>query len=114
LLREPGSGTRATAEALLDALDIAPRILTFGSNGAVVESVRIGLGVTLVSADAVRPDLASGRLVEWQHEGLPMQRPWHLIARTGELLSPTPERFLTHLLDSGWQRPDPAGPLEGP
>ena len=114
LLREPGSGTRATAEALLDALDIAPRILTFGSNGAVVESVRIGLGVTLVSADAVRPDLASGRLVEWQHEGLPMQRPWHLIARTGELLSPTPERFLTHLLDSGWRRPRPAGPPERP
>jgi DNA-binding transcriptional LysR family regulator len=107
LLREPGSGTRATAEALLDALDIAPRILTFGSNGAVVESVRIGLGVTLVSADAVRPDLAAGRLVEWQHEGLPMERPWHLIARTGEMLAPTPERFLAHLLESGWARPGP-------
>jgi DNA-binding transcriptional LysR family regulator len=110
LLREPGSGTRATAEALLDALDISPRILTFGSNGAVVESVRIGLGVTLVSADAVRPDLASGRLVEWQHQGLPMERPWHLIARTGELMAPTPARFLAHLLESGWERPAPVDP----
>jgi DNA-binding transcriptional LysR family regulator len=107
LLREPGSGTRATADALLDGLDIAPRILTLGSNGAVVESVRIGLGVTLVSADAVAGDLAAGGLEEWEHPGLPIDRPWHLLARAGEPLAPTPERFLAHLLDSGWERPGP-------
>jgi LysR family transcriptional regulator, low CO2-responsive transcriptional regulator len=107
LLREPGSGTRATAEALLDSLGIAPRILTLGSNGAVVESVRIGLGITLISADAVAGDLAAGRLEEWQHSGLPIERPWHLLARAGEPLAPTPERFLAHLLDSGWERPRP-------
>jgi len=105
LLREPGSGTRATAEALLDGLDIAPRILTLGSNGAVVESVRIGLGVTLISAEAVAGDLVAGGLEEWQHPGLPIERPWHLLARAGEPLAPTPERFLAHVLDSGWERP---------
>jgi DNA-binding transcriptional LysR family regulator len=108
LLREPGSGTRATAEALLDRLDIAPRILTLGSNGAVVESVRIGLGVTLISADAVAGDLESGSLEEWRVPGPPIDRPWHLMARTGEPLAPTPDRFLAHLLDSGWARPAPA------
>jgi LysR family transcriptional regulator, low CO2-responsive transcriptional regulator len=105
LLREPGSGTRATAEAFLDGAGIAPRILTFGSNGAVVESVRIGLGVTLISADAVAGHLASGALEEWQHPGLPLERPWHLVGRAGEPLAPTPDRFLTHLLDCGWERP---------
>jgi DNA-binding transcriptional LysR family regulator len=105
LLREPGSGTRATAEAFLDAAGIAPRILTVGSNGAVVESVRIGLGVTLISADAVAGDLAAGRLEEWRHPGLPVERPWHLLARAGEPLAPTPERFLAHVLRSGWDRP---------
>ena len=105
LLREPGSGTRATAEALLEELGIAPRILTFGSNGAGLESVRIGLGITLISADAVVGDLAGGALEEWQHPGLPLDRPWHLLARAGEPLAPTPDRFLTHLLDSGWERP---------
>jgi DNA-binding transcriptional LysR family regulator len=109
LLREPGSGTRATAEGLLESLGISPRILTLGSNGAVVESVRIGLGITLVSADAVAGDLAAGGLEEWQHPGLPIERPWHLMARAGETLAPTPERFLTHLLDSGWERPGPDG-----
>ena len=105
LLREPGSGTRATAEALLDGLGIAPRILTLGSNGAVLESVRIGLGITLVSADAVASDLATGGLEEWRHPGLPLERPWHLLARAGEPPAPTPDRFLRHLLDSGWVRP---------
>jgi DNA-binding transcriptional LysR family regulator len=104
LLREPGSGTRATAEVLLEALGITPRILTFGSNGAVVESVRIGLGVTLISADAVAGHLGGG-LEEWQHPGLPIERPWHLLARAGEPLAPTPDRFLAHLLDCGWERP---------
>ena len=102
LLREPGSGTRATAEALLEELGIAPRILTFGSNGAVLESVRIGLGITLISVDAIAGDLAAGALEEWQHPGLPIERPWHLLGRAGEPLAPTPERFLGHLLNSGW------------
>jgi DNA-binding transcriptional LysR family regulator len=111
LLREPGSGTRATAEALFEGLGIAPRILTFGSNGAVLESVRIGLGVTLASADAVAGHLASGGLEEWHHAGLPIERPWHLTARAGEALAPTPARFLAHVLEQGWARPQ-AG--EGP
>lgn len=104
LLREPGSGTRATAEAFLEESGIAPRILTFGSNGAVVESVRIGLGITLISTDAVAGDLAGGGLEEWQHPGLPLERPWHLLGRAGEPLAPTPERFLAHLLNSGWKQ----------
>jgi DNA-binding transcriptional LysR family regulator len=107
LLREPGSGTRATSEALLDGLGLSPRILTFGSNGAVVESVRIGLGVTLISADAVAGDLESGGLEEWRIPGPPIDRPWHLVARAGEPLAPTPNRFLAHLLDAGWTRPGP-------
>ncbi len=97
-------GTRATAEAFLDDVGISPRILTLGSNGAVVESVRIGPGVTLISADAVAGDLTGGRLEEWRHPGLPVERPWHLLARAREPLAPTPERFLAHGLGNGWDR----------
>src|SRR5437016_3418465 len=39
LLREPGSGTRSTAEELLDELGVSPPTLTVGSNGAIRESV---------------------------------------------------------------------------
>lgn len=104
LLREPGSGSRATAEELLGQLDLGPRVLTLGSNGAIVESVRIGLGITLVSRDAVDEHLAAGDLEEWRHGPLPLDRDWHLVNRAGETVAATHRLFLDHLLDAGWRR----------
>jgi DNA-binding transcriptional LysR family regulator len=104
LLREPGSGTRAAAEELLGQLDLGPRVLTLGSNGAIVESVRIGLGVTLISRDAVEMQLAGGALEEWRHGPLPLERAWHVVSAAGEPIAATPQLFLDHLLKAGWRR----------
>jgi LysR family transcriptional regulator, low CO2-responsive transcriptional regulator len=104
LLREPGSGTRAAAEELLGQLDVGPRILTLGSNGALVESVRIGLGITLISRDAVEEHLAGGALEEWRYGPLPLERAWHLVSLADEPIGPTPRLFLDHLLAAGWRR----------
>ena len=104
LLREPGSGTRATAEEVFAQLDLAPRILTVGSNGAIVQSVRIGLGVTLISRDAVGDDLSTGTLEEWTHGPFPLERAWHLVTRADEPLPPTARLFLEELLAAGWRR----------
>jgi len=104
LLREPGSGTRATAEEVFTQLDLAPRILTVGSNGAIVQSVRIGLGVTLISSDAVGDELAEGALEEWTYGPFPLERAWHLVSRADEPLPPTPRLFLEELLAAGWRR----------
>ncbi|MEO7442781.1 MAG: LysR family transcriptional regulator [Acidimicrobiales bacterium] len=98
LLREPGSGTRETAEELLRELEVSPPVLTIGSNGAILESVRIGLGITLISRDAVGPELETGRLVEWRHTGLPLRREWHLVGRSDERLTPTAGLMLAHLV----------------
>jgi len=104
LLREPGSGTRATAEEVFAQLDLAPRVLTVGSNGAIVQSVKIGLGVALISRDAVGDDLASGALEEWVHGPFPLERAWHLVSRADEPLPATPRLFLEELLTAGWRR----------
>lgn len=106
LLREEGSGTRATTQELFDDLGIAPPTLTVGSNGAIRESVRAGLGVTLISRDAVARDLAEGTLVELRHGPLPLRRTWHISARAGEDLPGTARLFLDHLTDPG---DDPTG-----
>ena len=103
LLREPGSGTRASAEELLGQLDIEPRVLTLGSNGAVVESVRIGLGVTLVSRDAVDEYLQSGDLEEWRYGPLPYERAWHLVGAVNQPISGVPQRFVDHAVAAGWR-----------
>ena len=58
LLREAGSGTRTTCEALLAGWEVDPPRLTLGSNGAVIAGAAAGLGVTLVSRDAVARHLA--------------------------------------------------------
>jgi hypothetical protein len=41
LLREPGSGTRSTAEEILEDLGLSLPTLTLGSNGAIRESVQV-------------------------------------------------------------------------
>jgi DNA-binding transcriptional LysR family regulator len=105
LLREPGSGTRAAAEELFGHLDLAPRVLTFGSNGAIVESVRVGLGITLISRDAVAEHLAQGGLEEWRYGPLPLERAWHLVSRAGEAIVATAQLFLDDLLAASWRRP---------
>jgi DNA-binding transcriptional LysR family regulator len=96
LLREAGSGTRATCLALLDPLNIEPTQLTFGSHGAVVASAVAGLGVTLVSREAVAQHLAAGQLVELPVPGTPMTRPWHAVTHPDATAST--DLLVRHLL----------------
>jgi DNA-binding transcriptional LysR family regulator len=110
LLRELGSGTRATTEALLADLHIVPLILTLGSNGAIRESAGVGLGVTLVSRDAVVPELSSGRLVELPVPGTPLHRDWYLVARPGPLPVPAAWMVDEALGGGGFHRPVAAAP----
>jgi DNA-binding transcriptional LysR family regulator len=112
LLREPGSGTRAATDALLTELDIAPLTLMVGSNGAIRESATVGLGVTLISRDAVEAELADRRLVALAVPGIPMHRDWYLVARAGlpGSLPPAAGRLVAHVLARGGFQP-PAPPL---
>jgi DNA-binding transcriptional LysR family regulator len=89
LLRERGSGTRATTEVFFEELDIAPGTLTVGSNVAVCESVAAGLGVTLISRDAVARELGRGVLAELPCPGTPLRRDWSLVSRAGRLPAPS-------------------------
>jgi DNA-binding transcriptional LysR family regulator len=100
LLREQGSGTRSTADELFEELGVSPKAtLTVGSNGATRESVQVGLGIALISRDAVARELEDGSLEEWRIPTLPRQRAWHLVARSGETLPPTAGLFVSHLSD---------------
>jgi DNA-binding transcriptional LysR family regulator len=100
LLREPGSGTRATTEAFLAELEIAPGTLTVGSNVAVCESAAAGLGVTLISRDAVTRELDHGVLAELPAPGTPLRRDWYLVSREGQLPAPS-RRFVQHVRQAG-------------
>ncbi|GAA3813750.1 LysR family transcriptional regulator [Sphaerisporangium flaviroseum] len=100
LLREPGSGTRATTDVLLDALNISPPTLTIGSNAAIREAVIAGLGVSLMSRDAVARDLGSGTLAVQETPGTPLRRDWHLVAHPDGVPA-TAALFVRYLLSRG-------------
>nr|WP_275403912.1 LysR substrate-binding domain-containing protein [Pseudonocardia acidicola] len=109
LLREPESGVRATMEALWSSLDLDPPRMTLGSHGAVVAAAMAGLGVTLVSRQAVEAALAAGTLVELPTPGTPLQRPWHAVTHSPATAST--ELLIAHLLahpELGWRRPPSA------
>jgi DNA-binding transcriptional LysR family regulator len=100
LLREPGSGTRASTDALLADLDITPLTLMVASNVAIRESAQVGLGVTLLSRDAVAAELAAGKLAELPVPGTPLHRDWYLAARPGPLPPPA-AHLVAHALRAG-------------
>ncbi|WP_433172473.1 LysR family transcriptional regulator [Actinoallomurus sp. CA-150999] len=101
VMREPGSGTRRTAEAYLSERDVDPPQLVLGSNGAVIAGAAAGLGAALVSRDAVRDELADGSLAVVDAPGTPLHRPWHAVSGTAP--TATTRLFVSHILAAdGW------------
>ena len=96
LLREEGSGTRAYNEALLARLDVRPRTLTVGSNGAIKAAVRAGLGVSALSREAVALELDAQLLVTVAVAGLP-QREWFAHRSSVGPVRPAVVEFLAFL-----------------
>jgi LysR family transcriptional regulator, low CO2-responsive transcriptional regulator len=62
LLREEGSGTRTMTEEILAANGLDPPVLTLGSNGAIKQGARAGLGVSIQSRLTTQLELDMGLL----------------------------------------------------
>ncbi len=96
LLREPGSGTRALNEQFLVDRGLEPgtHTLTLGSNGAIKQAARAGLGVSLLSRAAVEAELASGRLAEIRLKDGPATRRWFVLRSAVGPDRPTVDSFV--------------------
>jgi DNA-binding transcriptional LysR family regulator len=79
LLREPGSGTRTLCEEFLASRGIEPTVLTLGSNGAIKQAARTGLGVALQSRAAVELELKLGLIETITPRGGLPERRWHVV-----------------------------------
>ena len=79
LLREPGSGTRTLCEEFLASRGIEPSVLTLGSNGAIKQAARAGLGIALQSRTAVELELELGLLDTISVRGGLPERRWHVV-----------------------------------
>jgi DNA-binding transcriptional LysR family regulator len=94
VVREPGSGTRQTADIALAAHGTGPRF-EVGSNAALAASVAAGLGPGVVSRLAVQLALRSGRLVEVHSPGLRFGRVLRAVWSATAPLPRSAQEFLT-------------------
>ena len=97
LLREPGSGTRKLNEQFLADHGLHPATLMLGSNGAIKQAARAGLGVSLLSRAAVEAELESGRLAELPLADGPATRPWYVLRSAVGPARPGVEAFVSFI-----------------
>src|SRR5579863_2032965 len=95
LFREAGSGTRSLFDYFLGDMGVrqAQPGIELGSNETIKQAVMAGLGVALISAHTIAADLADGRLVTLDVEGLPIVRQWFVLHRADRPLSPPARAF---------------------
>ena len=93
LLREEGSGTRGMAEEFLARHDLHPEILTLGSNGAIKQTARAGLGISLQSRLAAHLELELGLLAEVRTVAKMPERHWYLLQPTRGPVRESVRRF---------------------
>ena len=92
--REPGSGTRMTMDRLFREHGLTPNIrMELGSNEAIRESIRSGLGISILSRYAVGYDSEPG-LVTLDIEGFPIESHCYLVYPIGKQLSFVAQTFL--------------------
>jgi DNA-binding transcriptional LysR family regulator len=102
VVREPGSGTRAALERHFAQHGLAVRPgCELGTNEALKQAVRAGLGLGMVSAQTIELELAAGYLVVLPVEGFPIVRQWHVVHRTRNRLSLAARTFHAMLLGLG-------------
>jgi DNA-binding transcriptional LysR family regulator len=107
VVREAGSGTRATMERHLSAQGVAYRAgCEFSTNEALKQAVRAGLGLGIVSLQTIELELRTGCLVVLPVEGFPLVRQWYVLHRTQKRLSAAARTFKEMLLAL-----DPDAPL---
>ena len=94
ILREPGSGTRLTAEKFFASHGVALKTrLEVGSNEAIKQTVAGGLGLAVLSATTVVSELALKELVLLDVQGFPLIRRWQVVYPTGKRLSAAATAF---------------------
>lgn len=100
LLREQGSGTRSATQAIFAREGFIPHIaMELSSNSAIKQGVLAGMGVSVISEQAIALEVKLGMLVALPVEGFPIVRDWHVVHLKNKRLSPVAAAFRRFLLE---------------
>jgi DNA-binding transcriptional LysR family regulator len=101
ILRERGSGTRIVTFQALEGAGFDPSrlkpVAEMGSTEAIRQGIKAGIGVSVLSAQAVAEDVERKTLVAVPLEGLRIHRPFYLALRRNRRSSPLCAAFIAHL-----------------
>lgn len=102
ILRESGSGTRQALEENLRAagegVGSLRVVAEMGSTEAIIQAIRAGLGISVLSRLAIEERLSSGTLAVVAVEGLQLSREFLIVTHRARTLSPICQAFLSFLL----------------
>jgi LysR family transcriptional regulator, low CO2-responsive transcriptional regulator len=102
IIREEGSGTRASMEHVFRERQVPFRVsMEVSSNETIKQAVMAGMGISFISGHTVGLELAAGKLVSLDVAGLPIVRDWYVIHLREKQLSPIAAAFRTFLLANG-------------
>ncbi len=100
LVREPGSGTRASMEIFFKERRIVPATMVeMPSNETIKQAVMANMGVSFLSMHTFALELATGLIAVLEIDGLPLVRRWHIVNMRAKLLSPAAEAFRYFVLE---------------
>jgi DNA-binding transcriptional LysR family regulator len=109
IIRERGSGTRCALRKSLErvgsSIEEMNVTLEMGSNAAIKDAVRRGLGASFVSRSTVERELSSGELKTIAVRGLVLTRTLYAVFHRRRPLSPAASAFL-HFLEANPLKPD--------
>ncbi len=102
IVRERGSGTRKSIEALLgqqrQSFEQFNICATLGSSSAVKEAIKADLGLSIISRHAVRDELLQGSIKEVDVSGLTMKRNFFVVTSRKRTQPNHYQLFLERLL----------------
>ncbi len=102
LIREEGSGTRASLEHVFRDRGATYRTsMEVSSNETIKQAVMVGMGVSFISMHTLGLELKAGKLVMLDVVGLPLVRDWFVIHLREKRLSPIAAAFRGFLLERG-------------
>ncbi|MFI4886486.1 MAG: LysR substrate-binding domain-containing protein [Steroidobacterales bacterium] len=102
IIREQGSGTRASMEYVFRERAVTFRAsMEVSSNETIKQAVMAGMGLSFISSHTISLEAETGKLAILDVAGLPIVRDWYVIHLREKILSPIAAAFRAYLLENG-------------
>jgi LysR family transcriptional regulator, low CO2-responsive transcriptional regulator len=102
IIREQGSGTRASMEHVFRERSVSFRAsMEVSSNETIKQAVMAGMGISFISSHTIGLEFETGKLAVLDVVGLPIVRDWYVIHLRERILSPIAAAFRSYLLENG-------------